>query len=238
MFGNIGGSVDFMIILILICFNWIENLLVAKKVRNHMYESLNLAPMLAPEKPKKSCGAKFFCCRKNKGNQVSAMQSTKGVNANDAVDGLAEDALNLETLAKTVIQMNYIIKHLAPQGSLELAPSIAVMEKMLEEKRESQKEEKEKQEKKAKSSKELINSSKSTPGHSPMNSMNKLTKTTIEVPEEEVNLEDAYRNLISSKTNTLHNFDEKIKNHYQSVVNDFCREFDIDNSSSLFKDSE
>ena len=54
MFGNIGGSVDFMIILILVCFNWIETLIVAKKVRHSMYESLNLAPILVPAKSK-SC---------------------------------------------------------------------------------------------------------------------------------------------------------------------------------------
>ena len=43
-------------------------------------------------------------------------------------------------MAKTVIKMNYIFKHLAPKGTLELAPSIAVMEKMIEDKRENYKE--------------------------------------------------------------------------------------------------
>ena len=31
-------------------------------------------------------------------------------------------------------------------------------------------------------------------------------------------------------------FEERIKNHYQKVVNEFCLEFDLENSSSVFKE--
>ena len=132
MFGNIGGSVDFMIILFIIFFNWMENINQRTRVRKILTKTLNIAPGLLKEKKRIRRG---FCCWKKALTAAEQKDDDAKVEPTDIVDEVAEHSLAMEEIARNSIFVNYILSKTTDESINKLAPSIMVMEKMLEERR-------------------------------------------------------------------------------------------------------
>lgn len=212
MFGNIGGSVDFMIILFIVFTNWLENILSARKIRQILVKELNVAPGLHNGYQTKSCFSK---------NKVNVSQKTAKPEIHNAteniVEELGEEALSAEKMTQAYIIQKYMFKFLAPPGLLELAPTIAVMEKMLEER----------------------DQEKQKPANNKGSSIASKTATTqVNTPtheEEQMDLQSAYHHLTKDTSRKGANPGEELRQHFVQVIDNFCKEFGVANAKDIFK---
>ena len=125
LFGNIGGSIEFVILLIVLSFHWHENYTTSTRVRKALSDHLKLPSQLS----QRETSIFGLCCKK-----------TQPI-AKDALDEILEDALSIEKLAEQSISCDLLYQFILEPEIIDLAPTIAVMSKAIEIKEQEKKEE-------------------------------------------------------------------------------------------------
>lgn len=208
LFGNIGGSVEFVIVCFLILFHWFENTNTEKVIQDHLRKAFGL-----PEK-KFSSPSPFACCRKRKAGAEQQDQSGELKFADESLSELGESAISIERLAVNDATTTLLLKSLVPAAILKLSPVITLMEKMLEAKAEEE------------------NSDPKRPhnevdNHTGGQEMTNLKTGKPSPQQEELNLQEAYDWLHREKNHSglfkdlienMHNTLEKFSNEYK--IND------------------
>jgi hypothetical protein len=112
LLGNIGGSIDFILLFIVILYNWYENLNTTNKLRVKIAHHLSL-----PKKMRPKFDTIFDACKKDKSKD----------DVIEAIDGVSDDALSLERIATHGIICSQIKNHLFPEELNVLAPVVFVL---------------------------------------------------------------------------------------------------------------
>ncbi len=132
LFGNIGGSIDFVILLILFSFHWHENYTTSTRIRKALSDHLKLPNQLS----QRETSIFGLCCKK-----------TQPI-AKDALDEILDETLSVEKLAEQSISSDLLYAFILEPEIKTLAPTIAVMAKAIEIKEQEKKEEEAKKAKK------------------------------------------------------------------------------------------
>ena len=123
LFGSIGGTIDFILLLFIICFNWYENYIASLRMKRALGNHLGV-----PTKMKVRGYSIFNMCSK-KNNKLKLA----------ALDELAEEALSAERLAENVVLANVLKRYLLPKEVVRVAPTVELMGLMIEAKKAEQK---------------------------------------------------------------------------------------------------
>lgn len=123
LFGNIGGSIDFLIILFTICFHWHENYTTSARMRTVIGKSLNLPAQMR----QRNDSVFSMCCKKTPGP------------TQEALDGLVEQTLSFERMASDAVTTKLVRKYLLPKEVSSLGSTVLMMELLLEAKKEEEK---------------------------------------------------------------------------------------------------
>ena len=126
LFGNIGGSIDFLALVLVILFHWHENYTTSTVMRKKLSENLKLPSDLS----QRETSVFGLCCKKTR-------QSTK-----DALDELVDDALSFENLALLNISNSVLQETMFKPEILTISPIIAFMKKAIKAKKEEDEKEK------------------------------------------------------------------------------------------------
>ena len=130
LFGNIGGSVEFLIVIFMCIFHWYENLHTQSKVRSEVLKSLGLTEkVLSNSTSAKKCmpWIKNSGPPTGQGNHPELHKLAK-----EALDQMSESAINLEDMVVRESQLELLLPSLVPGHVLKLLPVVSMMEKMVQ----------------------------------------------------------------------------------------------------------
>ena len=184
LFGNIGGTVEFVIVLFLLLFHWYENLYSQQNIREELRKKFGL-----PEKVLHHPTSGIKCCRKHKPDQAipepakDTETDTTGY-AKIAMDEISESALNLERLAVSDTTTNLLLESLVPKAIVKLSPVIVLMKKMIEAKEDEEQKAREKEQKKSLADR--------TPSENPSIELQSLKETKHPETGHDMDLKQAY----------------------------------------------
>ena len=129
LFGNIGGTIEFILVVFLIFFHWYENYIGMLRMRRAVGNHLGL-----PEKMRMHGFSVFnMCSKKNSEEKIHAL------------DEIVEESVAMERMAENNIYSRLVQKYMLSKEVVEAAPAIHMMEKMIEKKTGRQEEIKDRQ---------------------------------------------------------------------------------------------
>ena len=124
LFGNIGGSIDFLIILFTICFHWHENYTTAARMRSAIGKSLNLPVQMR----QRNDSVFSMCCKKT----PAPMK--------EALDGMVEQTMSFERMANDAVTSKLVRDYLLPKEVSSLGSIVVMMGRLIEAKKEEARE--------------------------------------------------------------------------------------------------
>lgn len=136
LFGNIGGSLDFVIIIFVILFNWCENLLTDRTLTKQIGQALQVPEKMMGNHKRQGC-----CSKKNR-TAPSAdehKEPTKLDGCNDAIADITDKSLSVENLAVQSTTYEFMVDNMMPAHLKTLIPLTVFVKKMVEQKKEEEK---------------------------------------------------------------------------------------------------
>jgi hypothetical protein len=120
--GNIGGAIDFILLFFVVLFHWYENYVSSLRMKRVVGHHLGV-----PDKMKLQGYSIFnMCMKKNCKEKVAALEE------------MADEAASFEKLCESMVFNAVMQKYLLPKEATDVAPTIHMMEKMLEVKEKEQ----------------------------------------------------------------------------------------------------
>jgi len=215
LFGNIGGSVDFIIILFTLLFNWYENLSSTLIMRNALARKFNLPKRYIP-----SSSVLSLCNCKKKRDKVSE----------EVLDNMAESALNFERLAEEAAISSFTQKLSTPEELRILLPTVMFLEAKMKLMDEIEEEKKLKQMKKNKID-QSANTSQTVP--LPMAGQEGESSQMITDTKrfkDENPMKKAYSQLLFS----VDDENKLIRTQMIKIINEYCKRENISNPEDIF----
>lgn len=131
LFGNIGGSVDFTILILLTLFCWYESRVISRKLRGVIVKHFGLPTDMKPKTLMDIC---CRCRKKRLQGELRPWSEDHYKAKMEALDEVAAEVLSFENLSDDSIVFNLAKDVILPQELSKMAPAVAVMEKMVKEK--------------------------------------------------------------------------------------------------------
>ena len=126
LIGNIGGTIEVVVMVFLVFVHWMENLLQENRISHVVGEHLKLPKMM---RPPRSVPRSLYnkCCKKRNKDLAFKAQSS------EVVGEIVDKALSIEEMSYSRILLNFILENSFPDEIRQLVPTVYVMRKILEE---------------------------------------------------------------------------------------------------------
>jgi hypothetical protein len=221
LFGNIGGSLDFVIIIFVILFNWLENILTDHTVMTQMASALQVPQkMLGKSKKRAWCGKK----NRTKPNELELKEEeTKIGGCKEALAEICEKSLSVENIAIQATTYEMMIESMVPAHLRTLMPLTVFMKKLIEQKKSQEKE-------KLKKSNAVSKAAESTAVYKQTSSKELIP--VAEQHEEKLSVAEAFDNLNSSTDPLFSGMNQEIK----TVFVEFATLFGIRNMKAFLQE--
>jgi len=220
LFGNIGGAIDFILILFTLCFNWYENLSSTLTMRRALVRRFNL-----PKRYEQPSSVFGLCNCRRKRDKFDG----------ETLDSMGESALNFERMAEDAAITSFTQRVGLPAEIRALLPTVLFIENKMKIMDEAEEEKREKE--KAKEKGKEKDGGKAV---SPMETAQMLGADgensgmlkSAKKPEDENTLKSAF-NLISIPSEDQH---KPIRQEMLKIINEYCKRQNISNPEDLFED--
>lgn len=136
LFGNIGGSLDFVIVLFVILFNWFENILTDRSLTKQIGQALQIPDKMLGNSKRKGC-----CSKKNRTTPTveESKEPQQLDGCKDAIADIADKSLSVENLAVQTTTYEFMVDTMMPAHLKTLIPLTVFVKKMIEQKKEEEK---------------------------------------------------------------------------------------------------
>lgn len=136
LFGNIGGSLDFVIILFVIMFNWCENILTDRTLTKQIGQALQVPDKMLGNHKRQGC-----CSKKNRTAPTAEEHkgSTKLDGCADVIADITDKSLSVENLTVQSTTYEFMVDNMMPSHLKTLIPLTVFVKKMVEQKKEEEK---------------------------------------------------------------------------------------------------
>lgn len=221
LFGNIGGSLDFVIIIFVILFNWMENILTDRAMFNVIGEALQVPDKISGKSKKGGC-----CKKRNRTAPTStdSLQKPKVEGYKDALSEVTDKALSIENLTIQATTCEFMIDNMVPAHLRTLMPLAVLMKKIVDQKRE---EEKKKSQKPTGAGTSKLASEYNVASTKDITNLGEQT-------EEKLSVAEAFDSLDARVNPMFENLNREVK----KVFTEFASSFGIQDMRGYLKDEE
>lgn len=212
LFGQIGGTIDFLIFVITLCFHWYENISSSLTLRKAISDKLKFPERYSKKNASTMRRFSNFVSRKNIDRTTES-----------AIDQMVEEALNVERITEEAAISGFMKKNMYPKELVTLLPTVVLLEKRMEI---------EDEDKKSKSNK-VANSSPQQQNAIPQ--IQPVDQAGENSPDnEEISLANAWKLLSFEQNDDAFSL---VRKRAEKVINEFCSRHKI-TPEELFAEGE
>src|SRR3990167_1225278 len=124
LFGSIGGSIEFIIVIFVVFFNWRESRYSYSRARFVAANSLGLPKMIKP-------GMKLF------GYSAKSANTELLAEASEVIEELTDSTISLEQMSLDRVLVRFFLDHKIPEDIRLLIPTVSIMKEIVEKKKEA-----------------------------------------------------------------------------------------------------